>query len=106
MTIDGYLIPVYEYASRLSAGKSAHVLFVQEDFYLYRPEDHVNTDKTWEMKLDKHSGWSRLTYIIADYEKFGEFYPHYKNEKDENDKNGFTFSPGLLAANIKPVEWK
>ena len=87
VTRDCGLIPVIEYMSRLSAGESSHVLFVQELNHSIDVKDSVNRDNTWEMKQDNHCGWSRLTYVRT--MKFGGFWQYFAKENKENDKSIF-----------------
>ena len=67
----------------------------------------INKDNTWDMKLDKHCGWPRLTYIEAPYKKkFGEFFEYFENEKSSNDTQIYRFSSVRDAAKQRPVDWE
>ena len=105
---DGGLIPIYEFASRLCAAKNTHVLVVQEkcnNFLIFRlSESMLNKENTWDMKLDKHSGWPRLTYIKAPRKKFGEFFEYFENEKSSKDTQIFRFSSVRDAAKERPED--
>ena len=88
VTRDCGLIPVVEFMSRLSAGESSHVLFVNEyEFDVRDVEDLVSEDHTWDMKLDDHRGWSRLTFVET--RKFCEFWQYFAKKNEENDKRVF-----------------
>ena len=106
MVKDGGLIPIYEFASRLCAAKNTHVLVVREECCQYIPESMLNKENTWDMKLDDHCGWPRLTYIKAPHEKFGEFFEYFENEKSSNDTQIYRFSSVRDAAKQRPVDWE
>ena len=106
MVKDGGLIPIYEFASRLCAAKNTFVLVVRENCYNPPPLDMINKENTWDMKLDEHCGWPRLTYIEAPENKFGEFFEYFENEKSSNDTQIYRFSSVRDAAKQRPVDWE
>ena len=86
VTKDGDLIAVYEYISRLCVGLKTHVLYVLDWFSLHLGQlnaRHINaTTNWWELKLDNHSGWSRMNCVNTGVGEFCEYFRRQQSVQD------------------------
>lgn len=107
VTKDGDPIAVYEYISRLCQGNKTHVLYVLDWFSLHLGQlnrRHINEGSSfWELKLDNHSGWSRMNCVNTGV---GEFCEYFRRQRELHAQDLFMFPFHLDAGAFNPTTWR